>query len=150
MRLLTLPALAFLLAGTLTACGNDPEDVRADYCESVSDHQAELTDLLADDSPDALLRALPVFRELAEDAPRDVSDEWSVLNDALEGLDQALDDAGVDAATYDAEKPPEDVTQEQQDEIARAADQLFRPDVVTAYEGVKQQAKDVCQTPLFQ
>jgi hypothetical protein len=142
--------VALLVAGSLAACSESPEDVRADYCDQVTEQQAGLTDTLADDSPDALLRALPVFSGLAEEAPRDVADEWAVLIDALEGLDEALDEAGVDAATYDAQEPPEGVTPEQQDSIARAADQLFRPDVVTAYEGVKQHAKDVCKTPLFQ
>ena len=142
--------VVLLLVGSLTGCSETPEDVRADYCEQVTERQAELTELLADDSPDALLQALPVFRDLAEGAPRDVADEWTVLLDALEGLDEALADAGVDAAGYDAEQPPAGVTTEQQDAIARAADQLFRPDVVTAYEGVKQHAKDVCKTPLFQ
>lgn len=145
-----LALLVLLAGGTLTACSESPEDVRADYCEEVTEQQAGLSDTLADDSPDALLRALPVFRGLAEQAPRDVADEWTVLVDALDGLEESLDEAGVEAATYDAQEPPEGVTQEQQDAIARAADQLLRPEVVAAYDGVKQHAKDVCKTPLFQ
>lgn len=145
-RLLT----GVLVAGAMTACSNSPEEVRADYCEVVQEQQFALTEALAEESPDALLGALPVFRELAESAPRDIEDDWTAFIDALEGLQEALDAAGVDAASYDAKKPPDDVTEEQQAAIARAADELVRPEVSAAFEGVKQQAVDVCKTPLYQ
>ncbi len=145
-RLLT----GVLLLGALTACSNSPEDVRADYCEVVEEQQFALTEALAQESPDALLGALPQFRELAESAPRDIDDDWTVFLGALEGLQEALDEAGVDASSYDASKPPDGVTDEQQAAIARAADELVRPEVSEAFEGVKQQAKDVCKTPLYQ
>lgn len=149
MRPLAL-LLTLVLGVALTGCSPSKEDVREDYCEAVTDRQRTLTDVLAEDSPDALLKALPTFHELADQAPSDIQDEWKTFLDALDGLEEALDEAGVDAATYDAKKPPADVTPEQQDAIAAAADQLVDPEVATAYEGVKQHAKDVCQTPLFQ
>lgn len=139
-----------LVAGVLAGCSNSPEDDRADYCEVVQEQQVALTEALAEESPDALLGALPLFRELAEEAPRDIDDDWTIFIGALEGLQEALDAAGVEAASYDARNPPEDVTEEQQEAIARAADQLVRPEVSAAFEGVKQQAKDVCKTPLYQ
>jgi hypothetical protein len=138
-----------VLLGSLTGCSETPEDVRADYCERVQDNQQQLSEVLAEDTPDALLRALPVFRDLAEEAPRDIADEWDTLLDALGGLDEALSEAGVEAAEYDAAEPPDGVTAAQQRDIARAADQLVRPEVSAAYDGVKQQATDVCATPLF-
>ena len=144
-----LAVLVLLLAG-FAACGENPEDVRADYCEAVADQQVELTEVMAQEGPDTLLRARPVLRELADDAPRDIRDEWDRLLDALDGLDEALDAAGVDAATYDAESPPAGVTEEQQQDIARAADELATQETVAAWEGVKQHAKDVCKTPLYQ
>ena len=147
MRLLAF-ALALVLA--LTGCSQSKEDVRADYCEAVTERQRNLGDTLAQESPDALLAALPTFHELADQSPTDIRDEWAVFLDALDGLQEAIDEAGVDPATYDADDPPAQVTQEQQDAIASAADQLFRPEVSTAYDGVKQHAKDVCKTPLFQ
>ena len=129
-RLLT----GVLLVGALTGCSNSPEDVRADYCEVVEEQQFALTEALAQESPDALLGALPQFRELAESAPRDIDDDWTVFLGALEGLQEALDAAGVDASSYDASKPPDDVTDEQQAAIARAADELVRPEVSEAFE----------------
>lgn len=146
---MTRTAALLAVALLLTGCGDSAEEARADYCASVQDQQERLSELLAEERPDALLRALPVFRELAGEAPRDVADDWTLLVDALEGLDEALAEAGVDAGEYDADDPPASVTREQQRDIARAADALARPEVVAAYDGVKQQAVDVCKTPLF-
>jgi hypothetical protein len=42
------------------------------------------------------------------------------------------------------------VTKDQQQAIARAADELATAETVEAWEGVKQHAKDVCKTPLYQ
>ena len=107
MRAVPAAALAGLVS-VLSACSDSPEDVRADYCEEVADRQVELSELMAEEGPDTLLRAVPVLRELADEAPRDIQDEWDRLLDALDGLDEALDAAGVDASTYDAERPPEE------------------------------------------
>jgi hypothetical protein len=142
-------AVLLLLAG-LAACGENPEDVRADYCEEVAGRQVELTEEMAEEGPDTLLRARPLLRELADGAPRDIPDEWDRLLDALDGLAEALEAAGVDASTYDARRPPEGVTEKQQQDIARAADELATQETVAAWEGVKQHAKDVCKTPLYQ
>lgn len=149
MRSLLTLSLTLVL-GALSACSSSPEDARADYCEVVTDQQVALSEALAEDSPDALLSALPQFRALAEAAPRDIDDEWTVFLDALEGLDDALVDAGVDAASYDARQPPDEVTEEQQAAIARAADALVTQEVSDAYAGVQQHAKDICKTPLYQ
>ncbi len=149
MRAVPAAALAGLVS-VLSACSDGPEDVRADYCEEVADRQVELSELMAEEGPDTLLRAVPVLRELGDEAPRDIQDEWDRLLDALAGLDAALDAAGVDASTYDAERPPESVTEAQQQAIARAADELATQETVAAWEGVKQHAKDVCKTPLYQ
>lgn len=139
-------ALALLLVAglLLTGCADDKER----YCDAVRDNQRELGETLGAGGPDALLNALPTFRELAEDAPRDIRDEWATVIDALEGLQDALDAAGVDAATYDREDPPDAVTQEQRDAIDAAAARLTDEQTVAALGGVEQQAKDVCGTPL--
>ena len=138
--------LALLLAAALlmTGCADQQEK----YCDAVGDHQAELGELLGDGSPDALLEALPVFRDLADEAPDDIRDEWRTVIDAVEGLQQALDDAGVDASTYDRDHPPAGLDQADRDAIDAAARRLTSEQTVAAFNGVDQQAKDVCGTPL--
>ena len=85
-------AVLLLLALVTAGCADQQEK----YCDAVKDHQQELGQVLGDAGPNALLEALPIFRDLADEAPEDVRDEWRIVIDALDGLEQALDDAGVD------------------------------------------------------
>jgi len=139
--------LAPLLGSVLVSCGGD-DDPFAAYCDEVEAQQEPLTEALATEGPTALIEALPSFEKLSEEAPDDIADDWSVLIGAIEGLVDALRDADVDPATYDRERPPEGVTDEEQAAIDAAARQLTAPETAAALEGVQQQARDVCKTPL--
>lgn len=135
-----------LLAVVLTAgCSNDPY---ADYCEVVADNQTELTQILDEGGPDVLLRALPIFRELEDASPSDIRDDWQIVVNGLAALDSALDDAGVDPATYDREDLPEGVSEAERDRIDAAAEELTTDESVDAFAAVEQQARDVCKAPL--
>jgi len=136
-------AVALLLVGLVTAgCADQKEK----YCDAVKDHQQELGRLRGDGGPGALLKALPIFRDLADDAPDDIRDEWRTVIDALEGLEGALDDAGVDPSTYD--QPPTGLSKADQDKIDAAVVELTSNPTVQALNSVQQQALDVCGTPL--
>ena len=141
--LVRLAALALTLA-LAAACS----DADSDYCEAVEERQKELTEVLAPGGPTALLEALPIFEDLAAEAPVDIRDEWDTVIDALEGLKDALEDAGVDPKSYDAESPPSGLSTEERDRIAAAARDVADPKTVAALSGVDQQARDVCKTPL--
>jgi hypothetical protein len=142
----TVPA--FLLASVVALGATGCQDQQEKYCESVKGHQQKLGEVLGDGSPDALLKALPIFEELADDAPDDIRDDWKVVIDALDGLQQALDDAGVDPATYDRDHPPAGLGKADQDAIDQAAAQVGSRASTTAFDAVDQEAKDVCGTPL--
>lgn len=138
-------SVAALLAAVLlplTACSSDQEQ----YCDAVEEHQAELSDIAAQGGPGALLEALPVYRDLRDRAPADIRDEWDQVISSLEGLQQALDDAGVQPEDYD----PKDtsVPRDDRDAIAAAADEVGSAETARALAGVEQQARDVCHTPL--
>jgi hypothetical protein len=135
-----------LLASALVGCGED--DPFAAYCDEVKAQQKPLTEALATEGPTALIEALPSFERLSEEAPDDIADDWSALIDAIDGLVEALDAADVDPATYDREKPPEGLTDEEQSAIDAAARRLTTPETARALEAVQQQARDVCKTPL--
>ncbi|MBA2953016.1 hypothetical protein GON03_01740 [Nocardioides sp. MAH-18] len=139
-RLLALALAVPLVVG----CGSDQDD----YCGAVEDHQAELTDIISSTRPDALLQAQGIFEDLRESAPDDIADEWQVLVGAVDGLGDAIRDAGADPETYDPDHPPEGVTQEQREAIATASTRLASPEVVEALRAVDQQVRDVCHTPL--
>jgi hypothetical protein len=137
--------LALLLVLPLAAaCASDQER----YCEAVEEHQAELTEIVGQGGGAALLDALDIYRDLQDDAPRDIEDEWRQVVGALEGLDEALADAGADPATYDPEDPPAEVSPQEREAIARAADEVGSVETQEALRGLEQQARDVCQTPL--
>ena len=137
---------AFLLLMTpLTGCASQQEQ----YCDAVQEHQKSLTEIMSDAGPTALLEALDDFRALRAEAPSDISDEWQQVIRSIEALQQALDDAGVDAADFDSGQPPEGVSKQEQEAIARAAEEVGSQRTEVALAGVRQQALDVCKTQLW-
>lgn len=146
MRVLVAGVLAASLAGGLTACGED--DPYADYCAEVKAQQKALTEAQAAGGATALIDALPSFRALQEESPRDLADEWDLLVGRVETLVEALEAADVDPSTYDRDQPPEGLSDDEKTAIDAAARELTAPSTVQASEGVQQQALDVCKTPL--
>jgi hypothetical protein len=134
--------LVLLVAPGLSACDGDG------YCGAVEGNQAEHTDVTASGSPAVLLEALPIFRDLAEQAPDDIRDDWKAFLDPLEDLDDALRDADVDPAAYDPDELPVELFEEERSRIEAAGAALADPAVARALDSVQQQAKDVCHTPL--
>ena len=143
-RLLAAALLVPLLSSLLAGCGSEQDD----YCGAVKDHQAELSDIVGSGDPDALLKALGIFRDLQDKAPGDITDEWQQLVTSVEGLQEALQDAGVDPATYDRSDPPTGLSAEDRARIDAAAKALGSGTTLRALQDLDQQARDVCKTPL--
>jgi hypothetical protein len=137
---------AALLAGlALGGCSGDPQE---QYCESVEEHQAELTEVAASDDPGAVFDALDVYDDLAEEAPRDIADDWSAVIDPLRALEEALAEHDLDPSDYDAESPPSGLDEGARAEIEAAAREVGSEQTVRAMAAVEQHALDVCGTPL--
>ncbi|HEU5037156.1 MAG TPA: hypothetical protein VFT70_09125 [Nocardioides sp.] len=143
-RLVVVALLLPLLCSLLAACGSEQDD----YCGAVKDHQQDLSDIVGSGDPDALLEALGIFRDLQDKAPGDITDEWQQLVTSVEGLQQALEDAGVDPATYDRSTPPSGLSAEDRARIDAAAKALGSGTTLRALQDLDQQARDVCKTPL--
>lgn len=139
MRTLSLALVLPLLVG----CASDQES----YCEAVEEHQEQLTEIAASDDASRAFDVLPVYQELREQSPDDIRRDWDTVIGALEGLQQALDDAGVDAS-YDSENPPADLGSADRRAIERAAGDLGSGETLDAMSSVEQHALDVCKTPL--
>ena len=75
-------------------------------------------------SPTALLRNLPMLHDLADKAPEDLTDEWQTFLGALEGLDRALNDAGVEPADFQGGQPPTGLSAAHRKPIVDAASQI--------------------------
>ena len=146
MKLLAPAALLLGLAcGAVTGCSSDPQ---ADYCKAVEEHQADLSDVAASDDPGAVFDALDDYEELAEQAPRDIADDWAAVVGPLRTLEAALDAHDVDPSTYRADKPPAGLDADAREEIEAAARAVGSQRTVDAMTAVEQHALDVCGTPL--
>jgi hypothetical protein len=144
-RRLRFPLVALLLA-SLTGCATGTER----YCDTLGEKKETLTDLAGGGSRegDVLAATLDTFRELRDEAPGDIVDEWSTLVFAYEALAEAFEAAGVSAQEYDPASPGPDVTEEQARRIEGAAAKLRTPRVMRAAEDVEQHARDVCKVDL--
>ncbi|HEY0643218.1 MAG TPA: hypothetical protein VGD39_07355 [Nocardioides sp.] len=143
MRL--VPVMALLAALVAGGCSSDPQ---ADYCDAVRDHPEELTEIAADGDAGAIFDALDAYDDLAEEAPRDIADDWQSVIGPLRDLQQALEDGGVDPSTYSAEQPPAGLDDAARLDIEAAARKVGSEQTVTAMAAVEQHALDVCGTPL--
>lgn len=140
--------LVLLVPLVVAGCGED--DPFEAYCSVVEKEKPGLSKALAEGSSGSagLLPALPAFRRLADAAPDDIADDWSVVVQRLGALSDALEAAGADPATYDPVDPPKGVSDDQREAISLAAGALATESVVEALGNVEQQVKDVCHTSL--
>ena len=144
MRRLAAAVLTVLLAASLGACADQEEK----YCDALRNDRTRIDEIINSTRSDALLAGLPLFRDLADEAPDDLTDEWQTFVNALEGLRQALDDAGVKASEFRDGKIPASVTGEDRQSIVAAADTLGSDAVVSAVSGIETQGRDVCKVNL--
>ena len=144
MRRLAAAVLILSLAAPLGGCADQEEK----YCDALRQNRTRIDEIINASGGDALLEGLPVFRDLADQAPDDLTDEWQTFVNALEGLRDALDDAGVKASEFRDGKIPAFVTGDDRQTIVAAADTLGSPPVVSAVSGIETQGRDVCKVNL--
>jgi hypothetical protein len=89
-----------------------------------------------------------MLHELADKAPRDLTDEWQVFLGALDGLEKALTDAGAKPSDFRDGRPPAGLSATDRKAIVDAADQVSSADVSQAASGIEQQGRDVCKVNL--
>lgn len=148
MRRIVLRVTALAALSTLVvACGED-DDPFETYCKEVKAQRKSLSEDLAGGTPTALIQALPEFERLQDKSPSDLEDEWATVTSRIGDLVGALEDAGVDPATYDRRQPPPGLTDDERDAIDAAAQALATAEMKAALDGVEQQARDVCKTPM--
>jgi hypothetical protein len=137
--------LALALLAALTGCG---ENSIESYCSDLREHREEMAEMIESSSPSALLSHLPMLHDLADEAPQDLADEWQVFVGALDDLDQAIEDAGVQPSDFEDGKPPAGLSAAERKAIEDAATQIQSEDVVQAASGIEQQGRDVCKVNL--
>jgi hypothetical protein len=142
-----LVATGLVLLALLTGCASETER----YCAELEDQKGTLADLaIRSGEPDSevLAETLDVWRELRDEAPGDVADEWSTLVFALEGLVEAFEAAGTSPGEYDPASPPPGVSEADAKRLEDAAAKLASPRVASAGTDLQQHARDVCKVDL--
>ncbi|GAA1534025.1 hypothetical protein [Nocardioides humi] len=139
---------AVLVIGLVVLWETRDDDPFAGYCDAVADHREDIGAALSAGPQTGLLRALPSFEELADEAPDDIRADWTLVIERITALKDALDAADVDPSAYDVESPPADVPEDDRKAIETAAVRLGSQETRTALAHVDQQARDVCKTPL--
>lgn len=147
MRSLVAAIALGVVAVATAGCGGD-DDPFESYCKEVVAQRDTLSEDLGGGDATSLIDALPVFEKLRAKSPEDLRDEWDTVTARIGDLKEALEDAGVDPSSYDRKNPPTGLTREQRTAINEAAQALATPEMKAALDGVEQQARDVCRTPL--
>jgi len=136
-----------LLGSVLVACADQTES----YCDELAAERETLSDLAQrSDEPgtEVLEDTVEVWRDLQDEAPDDIADEWATLVFGLEGLVEAFDEAGTTPGAFDPASPPPGVTDGEAERLRDAAAELASPRVTAAGEAVEQHARDVCEVDL--
>jgi hypothetical protein len=128
-------------------CGGD-EQARDDYCAQLRADQAKFSEMFGSGDATSLLDNLAMLDDVADKAPDDLQDEWQTLLNAVHGLDDALDRAGVQPEDFGAGKAPAGLSAAERKAIGDAADALTAPQVLASAKGIDQQARDVCKIQL--
>lgn len=148
-----IAALAVLLALVTGGCGNPVHLVTGDdqitnYCSALRHDRKDFAAILAENSPTALMKNVPMMQALAATAPDDIADDWQVFITAIEGLRDALRGAGVTPDAYAGGRAPKGLSAADRRSIADAADAVSAQSTVDAAGAIEQQARDVCKVNL--
>ena len=140
-------ALVLGLVLSLAGCGGEGGRID-DYCSALKADQKQIAEMIESPSPTSLLSSLSMLQGLARKAPDDLADEWQAFLGAVEGLEEALDDAGVKPSEFEDGKAPAGLSAADRKAIAAAATQITTDEVSAAASGIDQHARDVCKTNL--
>ena len=137
--------LVAVLALAGSSCGADSEE---GYCRALQADQELFAAMQDDTSGLALLKHRDALHRLADQAPDDLSDEWQTLLGAVDAFAQTLDELGVKPDDFVDGQAPAGLDPAKRTRIANAANELASQDVVSAANGIEQQARDVCKLQL--
>src|SRR5699024_1454568 len=131
------------MLGALAACGGGGTEA---YCDDLEDANGTFRTMDSGDFED-FDQVFPTVQKLADEAPDEVKDDWETLNDALQEMKSALEDAGIepsDLSDLSSGKLPDGVDQEKLMELPKKMQSLSSTEVQQASDSVAEHAKDTC------
>lgn len=152
VRSLALTAAAVLL-GLLAGCGGGDSATEAnstqDYCEGLRNAQKEFRALESGDPSKVNLNdAFGRLQDLADQAPPAVADEWAALDNAISGMDKALEDAGLGFNDLTNPESLQELDPQKAQELARKAQQLGGQQFEKASRAIEKHARTECNIKL--
>jgi hypothetical protein len=161
MGKISIVAAGLLLgSGLVSGCGSSGDGGSAgsgggDYCDTLKAAATSIKSFTADDAtPD--FSKLPDFiakaHELADNAPSDVKDDWTVMVGAMDSLTSALDEAGIKLEDFgtivSSGQLPEGVDPAKLTALTAKLQELGGDEVTKAGDAISKQAKDDCKVDL--
>ena len=129
-RRLTRPSAllgAGLLAVSVTLSGCSGSDTEA-YCDTLSDAKSDID-------------------TLADEAPKEVEDDWKVMQEGVQRIEDAFEDAGLamdDLSEVMTGEIPEGVDLEKLQELGTTLEELDSEDFNDATEAISEHADEEC------
>lgn len=133
---------------TLTGCGGGG-DTEA-YCDTLSSTKGDIEGLEAGD-PGAFETAFDAFDELEEQAPEEVADDWATMQEGVEKIEQAFEDAGLELDELDevmAGEVPEGVDMAKLQEMGTTLEELDSQEFNDASDAIEEHAQEECDITL--
>lgn len=152
-RTLALAAVSVAVLGGLTACGGDDGGGSASssaYCDQLKEAKTAF-DALDGQDVSKLEDAVSSVKAFAGNAPTEVRDDWGVLADTFDQLQQALSDAGVklsDLAQMQNGQMPPGVDMKKLMEVGQKVQDLGGAQTEAAAKNIETDAKDRCDIEL--
>lgn len=133
---------------TLTGCGGGG-DTEA-YCDTLSSTKDDIEGLEAGD-PGAFETAFEAFDQLEEEAPDEVADDWATMQEGVQKIEQAFEDAGLELDELDevmAGEVPEGVDMEKLQEMGTTLEELDSEEFNDASDAIEKHAEEECDVTL--
>ena len=138
-----LTAAALATAVSLSACGGGGTGA---YCDDLDAAKTQIEDLQSGD-PGQLGPALESIKQLADEAPDEVSEDWAVLDENVTKLEQVFADAGLDLDDLEGLQSgeiPEGLDVEKLQGIGTELQDLNGQEMQDAQQAIREHAKDEC------
>ena len=148
-----------LACGVLAGCGDDDGGNGAggsseSYCDQLADAKEDINAITSSGTPDfsKFDDIVGTMRDLAEDAPDEVADDWKVMTDGLDAITDALDELGITLeelmTSMGTGQLPEGVTQEELIAVGEELEGLAGDKMDEAGDAISEHAKTECDIDL--